>query len=330
MCINSREIIKSPSVFFAEAPSSPSFDRMSLSSSSSCSSISVDSNYLEDSITIVNNFKKSRDIKEEINSATVKYIAEGAYGEISIARLKNNTKVAIKKFKAEEYRNDYNENIIRYKIYSEVANLIKLQGKSKFVELLGIHLTDNKEPYMSMELVMEYADGDLEKYENALVQNEKVKLSYANTRYIALELFLIIKACKEVKIDYIDLHSGNILIFNNQKRFKLADFDEIKTFVDSSSMIGKASFELLNLSCANHGKSEEKLRKIRINTIDNKKEFKNQISEFLGGDNILCNIILEPIIAYKEGLKVKTDELEDMISQLQSYRLKAFPTLKMI
>jgi hypothetical protein len=148
--------------------------------------------------------------------------------------------------------------------------------------------------------------------------------------YIALEIFSLIEACKQVKIHYTDFHLPNIPVFNAEKKLKLGDLDRIETFVQSSSMIYQSSFALLKLSCINYGKSRGELSYVKTNFICNKEEFKNKLSGFLGGDDRLTDIILEPLVAYKEIRKIETNALENMIEQIQSCELEPFPTLEMI
>jgi serine/threonine protein kinase len=259
-----------------------------------------------------------------------KYIAEGSFGKVSSACLQNGSEVAIKEIKQHEYEEVYTEDVMLTRVWNEAANCIKLKGNPRFVELLGIYINDINNPCFSMAMVMEYADGDLKAYKNAIADNKEVKLSYGNIRYLALEIFSIIEACKQVKIDYMDFHLGNILVFNVAKKLKLGDLDKIETFVNCSSMIYQSSFELLKLSCTNYGKSRRELIDVRTNFTYNIEECKNKLSEFLGGDNILTDIILEPLVAYKEIRKIETNVLENMIEQIQSCELEPFPTLAMI
>jgi hypothetical protein len=145
-------------------------------------------------------------------------------------------------------------------------------------------------------------------------------------------MFYIIEACKPVKIGYVDFHLGNILVFNVAKKLKLCDFDKIKTFVNCRSMLYEVSCELLELSYANYGKSNGNPIKelLTIYSISAKEKFKNKLSDLLGGDDRLCDIIFASIVAYNERLKKETNVLENIINQLQSCELEPFPTLKMV
>jgi serine/threonine protein kinase len=211
--MSSRENSRSSNVFPIEITSSPlDIDAIRLLSGSSYISTSVHSSYLEDPITIVSDFINLRDIKAEIDFTTVQYIAEGGFGKVSSARLQNGSEVAIKEIKEEVYTEYYTEDTMLNRIWNEAANFIKVKGNPKFTELLGIYLNDINRPCLSMAIVMELADGDLEKYKNAIADNKEVKLSYSNIRYLALEMFYIIEACKQVKIGYVDFHLGNIHI----------------------------------------------------------------------------------------------------------------------
>jgi serine/threonine protein kinase len=305
-------------------------DAVKLSSGLNCSSLFIDSTYLGYAIMLVTNFKSLRDIKIEIDFSTIKYISEGCFGKVSTAHLKSGSKVAIKEFKQQAYKDEYKKDVMLAKIWREAANLIKVKGHPKFVEISGIYVNNINNPCISMAIVMECASGDLRAYKNAIVENKEVKLSYENIRYLALEIFSIVDACKQVKIDYLDFHLGNILVFYENKKLKLGDIDKIQDSIGCGHMIYQSSFELLKLSCTNYGKSRSELRDIRTAFTYNKENFKSQLCKFLGGDDVLCDIISEPLIAYRETLKVKNHKPEDMIRQLQSCELEPFPVLEMI
>jgi hypothetical protein len=97
-------------------------------------------------------------------------------------------------------------------------------------------------------------------------------------------------------------------------------------------MLYEVSCELLELSYANYGKSNGNPIKelLTIYSISAKEKFKNKLSDLLGGDDRLCDIIFASIVAYNERLKKETNVLENIINQLQSCELEPFPTLKMV
>jgi hypothetical protein len=332
MCIISKESSKSPNIYPIETVSSPvNFDAPRLSSGSICSITSVDDNYFkEDTIKFVTDFGNIRDIKSEIVPETKSYLSQGAFGIVSSARLLDGSMVAIKESREEKYREHYEEDYINTRKWNEVANCIRLKDNSSFVELLGIYINDINNPCLSMAMVMECADGDLYAYSEAIEENPDVQLSHPMMQYIAHGFVKILEACREAKINYPDFHLGNVLVFYAGRKLKLADFDGIQPLVDNSDTIYEALFELLEFSCNNYGKSKQGLFHTKRSPTFDKETLKYHLANFLGGDYILANILLEPIMAYKEQrLQGKINSLEDIIDQFARIKLEEFPALKM-
>jgi hypothetical protein len=310
-----------------------------LSTGQTCSSTPVASSYLSGKpdflqyqIAVVTDFISNRDIKKEIDFTSKQYISQGLFGKVSRAYLHNGSMVAIKEIKKHAYTDYYPEGMIQERLWNEAADFIKINGNSRFVQLLGIYINDIELSCFSIAMVMELADGDMNTYKRALMENKDVQLSYENMRYIALEFLLLIDACRQVNINHLDFHLGNILVFYEGRKLKLADFDGIETFNDCRGMIYTSSLELLELSCVNYRMPETELSHLATNDISSKKEFKRKVYKLLGDDDKLGDIIAKPLISYKKNKikKIKTDPIDKMISKSKKLPKEPFPILQLV
>ncbi|KAL5061697.1 hypothetical protein RYX36_023434 [Vicia faba] len=170
------------------------------------------------------NFMNDIDLLDDANIEFLGILGEGSFGRVSKYRvLTDNTIVAVKQISIKNASNAVPGSIIR-----EVSFLKELNHPN-IVRLLNV--TSNKDT-RSVSLVFECLDCDLKKY---IKQNQCYGSSINNPFTRKSFLYQILSAveyCHSHKIIHRDLKPSNLLINQEKKIIKLADFGLARELAD--------------------------------------------------------------------------------------------------
>ena len=171
----------------------------------------------------------------EVNDYLIKkQIGEGSFGKIYLVESKTKKQFALKKIVGTTLKEIQS---LRHE-YEILLSLQRCENKMNLVQIHGIQTKQLDPTTYVMYVLMDLADTDWEK---DILSRKKRKQFYTESELFNI-LFSLTRTFAELQrknISHRDIKPQNILVFNDEKRFKIADFGEAKELMGKEGNTNK-------------------------------------------------------------------------------------------
>ena len=171
----------------------------------------------------------------EVNDYLIKkQIGEGSFGKIYLVESKTKKQFALKKIVGTTMKEIQS---LRHE-YEILLSLQRCENKMNLVQIHGIQTKQLDPTTYVMYVLMDLADTDWEK---DILSRKKRKQFYTESELFNI-LFSLTRTFAELQrknISHRDIKPQNILVFNDEKRFKIADFGEAKELMGKEGNTNK-------------------------------------------------------------------------------------------